>query len=359
MPAGGSAMKFAVLTAILSALMLLGLRELAMRLNWLDQPDERKAHALAIPAVGGLAWCFALVSISLVSGLGSYYPYLITALVLICILGAIDDRAPLPSVVRLLIQALAVVLAFWQSPILSDFGELFWPGSSVHVGVLAWPITVFACVGVINAINMIDGMDGLLGMLLLGLFSVILTLAVRSGQTSLALSLGLAIAALVPFLFLNVRTPWLARARVFFGDAGSMAAGLFVAWLLVVCSQPSLGLFKPVYALYLLAVPLIDTVSLMLRRIQSGRSPFSPDQEHLHHLLQRASFSVTQSMGVMLGIALSLQLMALLLAALGAPESVALILFLLLALTYHFWIVRAVRNQGILGRSLARAMIRA
>lgn len=352
-------MKFAVLTAIVSALALLGLRELALRLNWLDQPDERKAHATAIPAVGGLAWATAFVGISLVSGLGAHFPYLHAALVLICVLGAVDDRYPLPSVVRLLVQALAVVLAFWQSPILSNFGELIWPSNTLYVGALAWPITVFACVGVINAVNMIDGMDGLLGTLLLAVFSVILALAVRSGQTTLAFCLGLAIAALVPFLFLNVRTPWLSQARVFFGDAGSMSAGLLLAWLLVVCSQQPLAFFRPVYALYLLAVPLIDTVSLMLRRIQKGSSPFKPDQEHLHHLLQRARFTVTQTMCIMLGLALVFQCLALLQALLGVPDNVALAMFLCLALAYHFWIMRAVRNEGILGRSLARAMIRA
>ena len=352
-------MKFAVLTAILSALALLMLRALALRWNWLDQPDERKAHTSAIPAIGGLAWALAFVSISLASGLWSHYPYLLIALVVSCVLGAVDDRFPLSSVVRLLVQALSVVLAFWQSPILSDFGALFWPGSSIQVGVLAWPITVFACVGVINAINMIDGMDGLLGMLLLSLLCVILTLAVRSGQATLALFLGLAIAALVPFLFLNVRTPWLGQARVFFGDSGSMSAGLLIAWLMVSCSQQGAALFKPVYALYLLALPLIDTVSLMLRRIQRGNSPFKPDQEHLHHLLQRGNFSVTQTMWIMLGVAMSIQLLALLLVAVGAPDNLAFGIFLCIALCYHLWIVRVVRSAGILGRSLARAMIRA
>lgn len=352
-------MKFAVLTAIVSALVLLGLRELALRLNWLDQPDERKAHAMAIPAVGGIAWVVAFVGIALVSGLVLHFPYLFAALVVICVLGAVDDRFPLSSLVRLLVQALAVVLAFWHSPILSNFGELIWPSSTLHVGALAWPITVFACVGVINAVNMIDGMDGLLGMLLLAVLSVILILAVRSELMPLAFCLGLAIAALVPFLFLNVRTPWLGQARVFFGDAGSMAAGLFLAWLLVVGSQQPFAMFKPVYALYLLAVPLVDTVSLMIRRIQKGTSPFKPDQEHLHHLLQRARFTVTQTMIIMLALALSVQCLGLLLAVLGFADSAAFAIFLGLALCYHLWIVRAVRNEGILGRALARAMIRA
>lgn len=351
-------MKFAVLAAIVSALSLLGLRELALRLNWLDRPDERKAHATPIPAIGGLAWMGAFVGVALVSGLALLFPYLFAALVLIGLLGAVDDRFPLPSVVRLLVQALAVVLAFWHSPILNNFGELFWPGTTLHVGVLAWPITVFACVGVINAVNMIDGMDGLLGMLLLTLFSIVLVIAVRSGQTTLAFGLGLAIAALVPFLFLNVRTPWLSQARVFFGDAGSMSAGLLVAWLLVVCTQQPV-LFKPVYALYLLALPLVDTVSLMLRRIQKGCSPFKPDQDHLHHLLQRARFTVTQTLGIILGLAVALQLLALAWVLLGVPDHFALIAFLILALAYHVWITRAVRVEGILGRSLARAMIRA
>jgi UDP-GlcNAc:undecaprenyl-phosphate/decaprenyl-phosphate GlcNAc-1-phosphate transferase len=235
---------------------------------------------------------------------------------------------------------------------LTVLGELFWPGHVVLTGALAWPITVFACVGVVNAANMIDGMDGLLGSVLLLVFCGLLAIFHHTGQVKLALLLGLAVAALIPFLFLNVRTPWLTEARIFFGDAGSMAAGLLLAWLLVSASQPPLSRFPAVSALFLLAVPLIDTVSLMMRRVQQGNSPFTPDQQHLHHLLQRTGFSVTHSLAMVLLAVLAFQLAGVLFFVFLVPSSLQLLFFLAVAVGYHVSVSRAVLSGQWLGRKL-------
>ncbi len=347
-----AAVKYALFTAIFGAIALLALRALAIRYEWLDQPDARKAHCSAVPAVGGLAWILAFFAGMALSGLLFQLPWLMLGVGIICILGAVDDRIPLPSVLRLLVQALAVVVAFWHSAPLENFGELFWPGQVVHVAYLAWPITVFASVGVINATNMIDGMDGLLGLILLFTLSLLLMFFQSSGQVNMAFVCGLAIAALIPFLCLNVRTPWLSEAKVFFGDAGSMSTGLLIAWLLVNASQAPLHTFAPASALFWLAVPLIDTVSLMLRRLQSGNSPFKPDQQHLHHLLQRVGFSVPKTLTLILFLVFLLHGIGVLLHVLDVPASAQLILFLSTAIFYHFWVMHAIKRERWLGRKL-------
>ena len=103
-------MKYALFTAIFGAIALLALRALAIRYEWLDQPDARKAHCSAVPAVGGLAWILAFFAGMALSGLLFQLPWLMLGVGIICILGAVDDRIPLPSVLRLLVQALAVVV---------------------------------------------------------------------------------------------------------------------------------------------------------------------------------------------------------------------------------------------------------
>jgi UDP-GlcNAc:undecaprenyl-phosphate/decaprenyl-phosphate GlcNAc-1-phosphate transferase len=349
-------MKYAIFTALCAAIALLALRALALRCNWLDQPDDRKAHTHAVPAVGGLSWMLALLLGAGVAGLLTAEPFLFGAIALLCLLGAIDDRYPLPSILRLLVQSLAVVLAFWQSPPLASLGDLVIPGSVVHLGVMSWPMTVFACVGVINAVNMIDGMDGLLGLILLATFSVLLTLFHQSGHAQIALTVGLSIAALIPFLFLNVRTPWLHSAAVFFGDAGSMSAGLFLAWLLVTGSQAPLHVFAPVSALYWLAVPLVDTVALMARRVMRGVSPFKPDQEHLHHLLQRAGFGISQSLALIVSAVVAAQLCGVAMHLLKVPAPVQAGIFVAAALSYHVWILRALQHRRWLGRPLSQTL---
>jgi UDP-GlcNAc:undecaprenyl-phosphate/decaprenyl-phosphate GlcNAc-1-phosphate transferase len=351
-------MKFAILTALCSAIVLIALRAMALKLNWLDHPDARKAHDAPVPAVGGLAWMLALLLGGWATGLVFSFPYLFGGAVLICVVGAIDDRFPLSSIGRLLLQALAVVLVFWDSVPLQNVGALLWPHFELNAGVLAWPLTIFACVGVINAVNMIDGMDGLLGVVLLATLALLLGFFHRMGLANLALLVGLMIAALLPFLCLNVRTAWLKNARVFFGDAGSMSAGLMLAWLLVSASQQPLAVYKPVSALFWLAVPLIDTVSLMLRRLLRGNSPFRPDQEHLHHLFQRAGFSVTQTLIMLLLATLTFQGLGIGMYALKLPEALQLTIFLSLALSYHLWITRAVTRDDLLGRRLAPAVSR-
>ena len=345
-------MKYALFTAIFATISLLALRALALRFNWLDQPDMRKLHRSAVPAVGGLAWMLAVFAGMAVSGLSTQLPWLMLGIGIIGVLGAVDDRIPLPSVLRLLVQALAVVVAFWQSAPLANFGELFWPGHPVYAASLSWPLTVFACVGVINATNMIDGMDGLLGLILLFILCLLLAFFNHLGQANMALMCGLAVAALIPFLCLNVRTPWLSEAKVFFGDAGSMSAGLLIAWLMVNASQAPLHTFVPVSALFWLAVPLVDTVSLMLRRVQMGNSPFKPDQQHLHHLLQRVGFSVPQSLGVILFVVIALQSIGVLFHVMKVPASIQLLVFLIAAVFYHLWVIRAIKCERWLGRKL-------
>lgn len=346
-------MKYALFTAIFAAIALLALRALAIRFNWLDQPDVRKLHREPVPAVGGLTWMLAFFAGMAASGLLTQLPWLMVGLTIICVLGAVDDRIPLPSVLRLLVQALAVIVAFWHSAPLANFGELFWPGHPVYAASLSWPLTVFACVGVINATNMIDGMDGLLGLILLLILCLLLTFFHHLWQANMALVCGLAVAALIPFLCLNVRTPWLSEAKVFFGDAGSMSSGLLVAWLTVNASQAPLHTFMPVSALFWLAVPLVDTVSLMLRRVQNGSSPFKPDQQHLHHLLQRVGFSVPQSLSLILFTVIVLQSIGVLFHAIHLPASIQLMVFLVAAISYHLWIMHAIKRAHWLGRRLS------
>ena len=351
-------MKYALFAAICGAITLLALRAIAIRFGWLDLPDARKVHRSAVPAVGGLAWMFAFALGMAASGLLMQLPWLMLGIAIICILGAVDDRIPLPSVLRLLVQAFAVLVAFWHSAPLESFGELFWPGQHIHAASLTWPLTVFACVGVINATNMIDGMDGLLGLILLLILCLLLIFFHRAGQANMALICGLAVAALIPFLCLNVRTPWLSEAKVFFGDAGSMSSGLLIAWLLVNASQAPLHTFAPVSALFWLAVPLVDTVSLMLRRVQKGSSPFKPDQQHLHHLLQRVGFSVPQSLGLILFAVILLQGVGALFHALNVPASIQLLVFLAAAIGYHLWVMNAIKRERWLGRKLTHLMAR-
>ncbi len=355
-------MKFALLAVALSSVTLLTLRMLAVRLNWLDSPDDRKAHAEPVPAVGGLAWVLGWMPVFWFSNqVGASFTGLMMAVLLLAAIGAYDDVRPMPSILRLAAQCLAVLIAIYPSgAVLLQLGDLFWPHMGVHLpSWLAWPVTIFAIVGVINALNMIDGMDGALACVSAIALAALIAMFHRVGAVAPAFLAGLALAALAPFMLLNIRTPWLATAKVFFGDAGSTVMGLLIGYLLVVGSQDHLAAkaFSPVTALFVVAVPLVDTVSLMLRRIARGRSPFAPDQEHLHHLLQRIGFAVPNALLLISVAASVIALSGICLQYFAVPTWICTMIFLISALTYHLLVARVIKLGHCFGRPLADRLV--
>jgi UDP-GlcNAc:undecaprenyl-phosphate GlcNAc-1-phosphate transferase len=157
------------------------------------------------------------------------------------------------------------------------------------------PLTIIAIVGLINAFNMIDGIDGLAGSLsviALLWFAVAAGLVGLRGELLVALLMAFCV---LGFLAFNLRHHWRRRACVFLGDAGSMMLGAVLAFLAIALSQHNGGdALPPVTALWICAVPIIDTGSLIVRRLAAGVSPFSSDRQHLHHLMIDAGLSVNQ-----------------------------------------------------------------
>lgn len=338
-----------------SALALTALMRAAPRLGWLDRPDLRKPHTQPVPPIGGVAWLLGLGTALLTLPAGpELLPWLLLLGAMLCT-GLIDDLRPLPSTLRLALQAGVAVLATLWLAKLHSLGVLL-PGlPAFDLGWAAAGVTVFALVGVINASNMADGMDGLAGSYLL---ICLLTLAGLHGWQGDGQLAALAVAALLPFLVCNLRLPWQPRARVFFGDAGSMSAGLLVGLLLVRATQGPAAVFAPATALWLFAVPLIDTVSVMLRRMAAGRSPLAPDQQHVHHLLLRAGLPVAAAWAVLVMVALACAGFGAWCAVVQAPAYAQFLGFMGLALGYHFWVCRGLRIGRMLGRPLRAALSR-
>jgi UDP-GlcNAc:undecaprenyl-phosphate GlcNAc-1-phosphate transferase len=134
---------------------------------------------------------------------------------------------------------------------------------------------------------MIDGLDGLAGGIALVVTVWLLVMCLSApvpdwGDIGALLTLAMVIFG---FLAFNLRHPWRARASVFMGDAGSTMLGFVLSWFLIHLSQGDRSVMAPVTAVWILALPLMDTVSVMVRRICAGRSPFAADRQHLHHLL--------------------------------------------------------------------------
>jgi len=263
--------------------------------GWLDHPDERKHHQGAIPVVGGLAMFFA-VAVSTAWHLAGHDIFwgLLTSLSIIVLVGFLDDRTGLSVRRRFLAQGVAgLIMALFAGAQLTSLGDLFGFGP-VALGALAVPFTVFAVVGMANALNLSDGMDGLAGGLAL-IATIFLALAADfSGRERTLVALLILGGALMGFLCFNMRLPWQRRAKVFMGDCGSLMLGFLLAWAAIRVTQAEKNPLPPAAALWFFAIPLLDTVSLMLRRMLKGKSPFHPGRDHLHHILLRVGYTDNQ-----------------------------------------------------------------
>lgn len=299
---------------------------LAHRFSLVAIPGQHRRHQGNIPLTGGIAMSAGAGLTLLMIG---HLPEagLAVAVILLLVIGVIDDRFSIPYWIRFLFQIIAVLLIIWVDDVrLVDLGKTF-SAEITNLGNYRLAITVFAGVGVINAINMIDGMDGLAGSLVLVCLLSISALLLFSGSEEIDLVLFVS-AAVVGFLGFNLRAIHRRGARVFMGDAGSMVLGIVLAWLLIHHSQGTRTSFAPVVALWILAIPLFDAVGVLLRRSIRRGSPFHADWLHTHHLLMRLGLSVNQTLAVIVSVASLMALAGIVLYLGGTPEHYLFYLFL-------------------------------
>ncbi len=281
---------------LISFISLFVFRKIAKRIGLVDKPSERKHHSGQIPLVGGAAIFVTMLMALLLFPNILLLPQLYIGCSLILVLiGAIDDRYDISFKLRLVIQAaVSIAMIALGERSLHNLGYLM-GSEAIRIPELAsYVLTVVAVIGAINAFNMVDGIDGLLGGLASVTFAGLGILFYLNGMHNFAIFCVLLVTALLPYIMLNLGFPFGRRFKVFMGDAGSVFIGFTVIWLLIVASQGDrASAIRPVTALWLIALPLMDMVCIMFRRIKKGQSPFKPDREHLHHICQRVGFSPT------------------------------------------------------------------
>jgi UDP-GlcNAc:undecaprenyl-phosphate GlcNAc-1-phosphate transferase len=312
---------------LVAALLALGLtpvvRAASRRLGMVDVPDRRRVNTRPVPRAGGLATMAAFVSV----GLGAVWlndrlavvplpvfvggPELIALLagsIAAALIGLIDDYLQVRARWQLLGQVGLAAWAVALGIVVTSINNPFGPGAIALGTALGAVFTVFWIVGMINSINFIDGLDGLssgiglIAAVALGLISLTTTV----GQPFIALLCFTLAGALLGFLRWNFHP-----AVVFAGTSGTMFLGYALAVLSV------LGTAKVAVALLVLGVPIIDTFWIIVRRLATGRTPFSPDRGHLHHRLLDLGLTHTQAVLLIYGICIGLAALSLLLSGTG------------------------------------------
>ncbi len=296
-------------------------RMAAIRFGFMAEVRDRDVHDVPIPRLGGVAMLLGFLAALLVaselprlssvfSGATSTWAGLLSGAVIICALGAIDDRWGLDAITKLAGQALAAgVMAVQGVQLLF----LPWPGQTVSLGPADGTLlTVLVVVVTVNAVNMVDGLDGLaagiVGIASAAFFLFAYLLSVQNAldrATPAALVTAVLAGMCAGFLPHNFNP-----ARIFMGDSGSMLIGLLLAAGLILLTGQvdperisgvgAVTAFLPVLVpLAVLAVPFMDLLLAVVRRTRARRSPFAPDKQHLHHRLLEMGHSQRRAVLVM------------------------------------------------------------
>ena len=271
-------------------------RALAFRIGAIDVPlDKRRMHKKPTPLIGGLAIYigFTIASVIFCNVSDTLKAIWIGGSLLVAV-GILDDRYSLSALLKLFIQIIAALIAVSCGV---TIGHISLFGKIIIMGVWEIPVTVLWIVGLTNAINLIDGLDGLAcGISAICSASISCVMLLVGDLTSAMLTIILT-AACIGFIPFN-RNP----ARIFMGDTGA----LFLGYSLAVISAG--GLFKVhtvisfLVPMTVFALPLFDTTNAIIRRVLSGRSPFSPDRGHLHHKLVDMGFTHKESVKILYAV---------------------------------------------------------
>jgi UDP-N-acetylmuramyl pentapeptide phosphotransferase/UDP-N-acetylglucosamine-1-phosphate transferase len=263
--------------------------QVAEKKNLFDIPDERKIHTVPVASLGGVGIFAGFLLSSLLSIQGYLNPefqYFFAAALVIFFLGLKDDLMILSASKKFIGQIIAASILIHLGGIRfeSMHGLFGIEGVSEGFGLALSYLTIIV---VINSFNLIDGVDGLaasLGILSMLVFGIYFFIINQQAYALLSFSMA---GSLVAFLIFNHQP-----ARIFMGDSGSLMIGLINSILVIkfinVANSPLVVV--PVQSAVavgfaILIVPLLDTLRVFSIRIFKGRSPFTPDRNHVHHLL--------------------------------------------------------------------------
>jgi UDP-GlcNAc:undecaprenyl-phosphate GlcNAc-1-phosphate transferase len=291
---------------------------LALQKGFVDCPQRaRKVHQQATPRLGGAAillsflavFCLAGFSVPQVRemlwGNNPILGYILLGSLGIFAIGFLDDLARLAPKTKLIGEFVVAGLVVWGANL--SFTEIQFLGLG-SVSISAWlgfGLATFWIVGMANAINLIDGLDGLAsGITLFGLLAVSVV-GYLAGISSVTWMSTLLIGCLLGFLVYNSRP-----ASIFLGDCGSLTLGYLAGCLTLLASFREGGVLDGIFPVLAFALPILDCIFAIFRRMMRGRSPFSPDMDHFHHRLMAKGLSHGKAVLAMWAMAFSCSLVS-------------------------------------------------
>lgn len=281
-----------VIVTFLASLILVPIvKKIAIHINAMDEPNERKIHKVPMPRLGGLAIFLAfLLGYMLYGEISTQMLSILIGSFLLILVGIVDDIHSVKARYKLIVQIVAAAIVVLYGDL--SFTELSVFGYNIYFndffGAL---LSILFIVAITNAINLIDGLDGLAA----GISSIyFLTIAIiafilnRIGGLDVIISL-IMLGSTLGFLFHNFPP-----AKIFMGDTGSLFLGFMIS-IIALLGYKVTTFTSLIVPIVILAIPIFDTVFAILRRLIKGQNIGVADKEHFHHQLLKMKYSPTKS----------------------------------------------------------------
>jgi UDP-GlcNAc:undecaprenyl-phosphate GlcNAc-1-phosphate transferase len=295
-----------VIIFILSILFIQLIEKYATVLKMVDIPNERSAHTAPTPRGAGIAIYLAFLIVIAIFHFSFFMQYIgfFIASTLIFSLGVYDDIKDTSAKMKLVIISISSAIAFlFDDFAIATLGN--WFGYDLTLPyILSFLFTIFAIAGFTNALNLIDGLDGLAGTISFTILAALYYIGFIYNDQFMIVVTFFMMASILGFLIFN----WY-PASIFMGDSGSLVLGFIISIVAIRATT----YISDTAILFIAAVPIIDTIIVMTRRIQRGRSPFTPDKTHFHHKLLNLKGSTDGSVHILISLQIILSSIGILL----------------------------------------------
>ncbi|MBB6453995.1 UDP-GlcNAc:undecaprenyl-phosphate GlcNAc-1-phosphate transferase [Salirhabdus euzebyi] len=309
-----------------SLLLTFPVKKLAVKIGALDFPNYRKIHHKVTPRLGGLS-----IYLGTVAGLLYLFPKqaemkaIIIGSLIVVITGMVDDKYQIKPVLKLSGQVVAAGVIISAGLIIEKVTLPI--VGVVYLEYFSVPLTIFWIVGITNAINLIDGLDGLAAGVSTIAISSILIMAIIDYRVLVVYICVALIGSNLGFLYHNFHP-----AKIYMGDTGSLFLGYSVAVISMLGLFKNIALFSFVIPIIVLAVPILDTIFAIVRRILNKEPIMMPDKKHLHYQLLAFGFKHKTTVLIIYGFSIIFGLLAILFSRANLTASYIIVFVLLLCI---------------------------
>lgn len=296
-----------VLAFVLNLLLTPFILKIAVRKDWVDNPNHRSLHKDPVPRLGGFgiftAFFLSLMAVfaydaffgKVLPDSAKSFTAILTLLGLAStfVLGLVDDFYQFRAIYKFLLQLAGAFLAIGAGLVINDLSIPF-TNIVIDLGPFGPFLSLLWILGITNAVNLIDGMDGLAGGFSVLAFGIMGLAMILSGHWFAAIACFLVVGSVLGFLVYNFPP-----AKIFMGDTGSLSLGYLLA-VMALWGGPDDSLFHKFWLLpvTVVLIPVADTISAILRRMRQGVPIWSPDKQHTHHKLLQLGFTTKQILAV-------------------------------------------------------------